>query len=541
MIIAPPPGLMMDMPNVTPKPFWSYGYNIRWRLGLLETLGLFGPVRDGAGAQLQLPAGDVWREAFVTPRSNQGQVLFGSASSLQVMHYDPSSTPATGTRWQLSDITPNPFAPAVDVVAQPSAGGVEIPPVWWFSDQDDVVVGQRAGLVGEPCYAWGRDPAAIAVPLAGSPTDAVGGGILNRILILLGCTSFSDPDPQRFMTIRWSDRYNFEEWTPSDITISGELQLEGGSRIVGGGVTGFGVIAWTDKRMALLTETGDINSVFARRYIDGSRGLLANRSWTEADGQVWWFDESRVLNVFDGGRPRQIQNPLKYASLERLNDAQIARAYLVANQEFGEIILHFPGAGSDECDNQLVYNYGEDKWSLWLLDRTGWGSRVGPIRNTGVSLDGRIWFHDLDTGIPDDYLQGPPLQPGVNIPGLPGGITGVPAVDVEPYSFLFGTSLMTMDDVTSSTWRMTRLLANYIPLPSDGADDAFTVQVTGYGEAQVQNTTLMQDARLFSQGQTTADFRVSGKALQLAVYAIDVKTSYRFSNFSTTEARDGQR
>ncbi len=537
MIIAPPPGIMLGYPPVSPKPVWTYGFNVRFRLGMIETIGLFGPVRNVAGDRMTLPGASVYRKVFTTPSAAQGQVVIAAHDDVQLMDYDPASTPATGTRWRMTPLTPAGLTPASDIISNPSAATVEIPPVWWFSDQDDLVVGCRANVNGEPCYAWDRDRANDFVPLANSPTGAVGGGILNRILVLIGCTSFTDPDPQRFMTIRWSDRFNFEEWTPSDINVSGELQLEGGSRLVGGGITGFGVIAWTDKRMALLTETFDPNSVFDRRYVDGGRGLMANNAWTEADGAIYWYDESRVLNIYEGGRPRQIVNPLKYASIDRIEQSALPRAYLEPNPEYGEVILHYPDTGSEECDTQLVYNYLEDAWSLWRLERSGWHQRVGVVPNIAVNELGEVLFHDLDTGLPDAYIAGPPTVPWP----LSAASQAPDAADVDPTEFLFGTNLITTEDVTDQVWRATRLLLNYLPAPADGADDFFTVTLTGYGKAQVETTLLAQDVQDFMDGDTAHDFRVGGKALQVNVTATDIKTVYRFAQISVTEGQGGSR
>jgi hypothetical protein len=510
---------------------------------LLETMGLYGPMRDVAGAQVQLPGSELYRKVYTTPSTVTGEILFGSANGIALVDFDPASTPATGTRWRQTVLTPSGLSAVVDDVANPNAGRIGIPPVWWFSDQDDVVVGGRTNVTGDPAYAWDRNRNNDFVALAGSPTGAVGGGIISRILVLLGCTSFTDPDPQRFMTIRWSDRFNFEEWTPSDVNISGELQLEGGSRIVGGGVTGFGVVAWTDRRMALLTETFDPDSVFSRRYIDGGRGLLANQSWTEADGQVWWFDEHRTLNVFDGGRPRQIQNPLKYATIERLNDDQLARAYLVPNQEYGEIILHYPDVGSDECDTQLVYNYLDNAWSIWRLERSGWCSRYGVIEALGVDRSNLVWRHDLDTGIPDVYILGPELPSGAqqSSPHLSPKV-GIPSADVQPFSFKASTNLITSDEVTSKAWKGTRVQVNHVPLPSAGAeDDEYGLMVTGYGLSQLERSPVFSDTQLMIQGDMARDFRVAGKALQLTIFGTNVKTVFRFANMSITEAYTGAR
>lgn len=548
MRIAPQPGLQLDATPVSAGPVWLTGINIRFRLEQAETIGLFGPLKTPGGTPIQLPGSDAYRKVFTTPDTTTGQILFGSVSTVQLVDYDPNSTPVTGTRWRQTSITPTALSAAVDAVPNPSAARVEIPPVWWFADQDDLVVGSRANVADEPVYAWDRQRGTPMAPIANSPTGAVGGGIINRILILLGCTSFTDPEPARFMTIRWSDRFNFEDWTPSDVNVSGELQLEGGSRIVGGGVTGFGVAAWTDKRFAILTETFDPNSVFERRYVDGGRGLIANNAWCEADGRLWWYDEHRVLNRFDGGRPVQIPNPLKYGTIERLNDVQTARAYMVPNPEYGEVILHYPTENNDIPDRQLVYNYILDAWYVWGLPRTGWHQRVGLIRNIAVDPDGFVKQHDLDPSLPDRYIIGPGnpnpdrnvVQP-LTVPNMVAP-TAVPvAEDVDPFDFVLMTNLVTMEDVTSQVWRATRVLTDHLHSPAIGAeDDVIDIVVTGYGQGQTLSV-VEQDWQTISQGQNARDFRVGGKALQIGMYGYDQRTVWRFGGFDVTAQPGGER
>ena len=289
MLIAPPPGFFFDRPQVASTPFWALGVNMRFRPAGMETIGLFGPVTDQTlGLPISFPVTAApYRKAFTTATSDGGIVIAGATDTVRAIQFANAGSPTSVPQFDTVHILePSPLAALSDTLLDPNPAYVQIPPVWWFDDQDDLVVGNRAGGSGEPTYVWDKDTSTSITrmtALSGSPTGAVGGGIINRILVLLGCTSFTDPDPSPLMTIRWSDRFNFEDWTPTDVNISGELQLEGGYRIIGGGFTNFGIVAWTDKRMAILTENGDPDSVFTRRYVDGSRWMLANNAWCEAD------------------------------------------------------------------------------------------------------------------------------------------------------------------------------------------------------------------------------------------------------------------
>jgi hypothetical protein len=259
---------------------------------------------------------------------------------------------------------------------------------------------------------------------------------------------------------------------------------------------------------------------------------------------VWWIDEARVLNVFDGGRPRQIPNPLKYGSIERLGDRQLARVYLEANPEYSEVIIHFPDEDENNPSAQIVYNYDLNAWSYWRLPRTAWHRRIGSIPNIAVAADGGVFFHDLDIGLPDNYILIPdlpeePQPPPVIAPGV--GSSPL-ATNVEPFSFCAYTNLITTEDVTEEAWTMRRIHADHLPLPSDGAEsDQFMVRLLGYGEAQVDAPLVKQDWQYFDQGSNAKDFRVGGKALRIGVLGTQVKTVFRFSGFSVSVGEGGQR
>jgi len=548
-------GTATDKPLVSAAPWVWRAYNIRVRAGAVETLGLFGPLRDVDGNQLELTVGSsAYRRVFTTPSIDTGQILFASADAIELAEYDATSTPATGTRWLLHDVSPSSLPAVSDEITVPSAARVEIPPVWWFEDQEDLVVGQRADVGIDVPHVWNRNPLNTFEPITPSrhpndpnwpsppdvgdapdpaptpvPTGACAGGIMNRILVLLGASSFTDPDPMRQMTVRWSDRSDFGQWTPSDITISGEMQLDGGSRIVGGGVTGFGVMVWTDKRMALLTETFDPNSVFSRSYIDGGRGMLANQAWCEADGQIFWMDESRSLNVFDGGRPRQLINDNRYASIERLSNAQSARLYIEPNQEYGEIIIHYPSGDSTEITAQLVYNYLFNCWYPWVLGRSGWCQRYGVIPNIGVDTAGRVWQHDLDVGLADLWtLEAAPSSRDLTTD------------DVEPVDFSIETNLVVQASPNYTAWHSTRALIDHVAAPADGAIDGFSVSVIGYAEPTV-NSEKYTETQNYEMAQPYADFRVAGKAIQLKLEGTGIKTVFRFGQIDISAAAEGER
>lgn len=550
------PGVLSDLPWVTPPGQMKAGrgLNIRWRLGQLETLGLFGALRNLSGEQIQVPqtAGQPVRSLYTVQSASGTQILAGALNRIDLIDVDPASTPGGETRYRHAQIGTALSPSITETLPDPTLKRIIIPATWWFSENDSVVVGQRAG-VDESVRAWNRNPASPFAPIPayaagdtlGSPSlfapkKAVGGGILNNILVLLGCDSFSGVAGEERMVVRWSARNNFELWDPTIVidpvtgqaNVSGELRLDRGSRIVGGGATAFGVVAWTDKAMAVVAETGDLATVLGRVYVDGASGLLSNRAWCEADGRIWWVDASRTLRVYDGGRPQDIENPMRRGTIDRVNETATARVYVSSNPEYGEILVWYPSGDSTECDRAMVYNYREDAWSIWGLNRTHWFPRQGLQDAVAVALNGTVYAHDLGPGCPSAYRPDAllPLGPGTGCGD--GALIG--ASNVEPIEAFAEFGPMVAPEAGAQTFSGTRLLMSWLPTPAIGAEgDIVRVTLMGFENASVRDQRY-EEAQDWGQGDTRRDYRVSGRALSIRMEFPAVKTVYRLGHVDLT-------
>ena len=548
MRISIPPGVVSDTPWVSPPGIMRAvrGLNIRWRLGLPETLGLFGPLRNLAGEAVVVPRNNTETpRAVYTAQFGEGvQIVVAAANRVDLVTVDPATPPDSETRYRVETIDAT-LTPAVsETLPNPTLKAIVIPPTWWFVEQEGVIVGQRAG-VDESVRAWSRAVPGGFNPLrdydvgddGGSPSldapkRAVAGGLLNRILVLLGCESF-DPSTPRDMVVRWSNRGNFELWNPlividpltTTANISGEFLLDIGNRIVGGGTTAFGIVVWTDKAMALVNETGDFNTILGRRYIDGARGMLSNRAWCEADGRLWWIDGGRTLNMFDGGRPVEIENPLRRGTIDRVNEVGAPRIYMAANAEYGEVLIWYPSGDSTECDRALVYNYREQAWSIWGLSRAHWYPRQGIQEAVAVGLDGTVYAQDIGPACPTAYRPDAilPIGPGTGC----GAGTAVGASNLTPINAFFEIGPMVADEAAQTTFSGVRTLMSWLPTPAVGAEqDEVRVTLTGYEDASVRDRSH-QEVQMWTQSDTVREYRVSGRSLSVRFEFENTRTVWR--------------
>lgn len=513
MKVFAPPGVRADDPPLGAEPFWLWAENIRWVLGFPETIGLFAHLHDTVGEDVMIsPTGD-----DATSYEDRTTLIIGSGDSVALLNWD------TG---------------AVQQITIPEAGTTGR---WWFDSTGDEIIAGRGDPAGQ-IVAITRTTGAYVV-LPGSPNGATCGGIINGILMLAGnVTSYGTNNPN--MLARWSARntdpvgdgglQGFEDWIPTDINVSGEDLLEKGSEVIGGGATDLGFVIWTDTHMAVFTPRAD-SYAFDKDDTVFSHGLLSNGSWVELDGMVWWYDEARDLCVWDGGRPRVIQNPCKRATVGTIDADDLEGVSMSAISRYGEVILTYRGDAGNL--RHVVYNYKADAWYSWKIDRLSFIDENAKRPVLAVASDGQIYVHELRVRPPADWLD-PINQPGGGI-----GTSGVNRGPVEPLNFLLSTNNITGNDFVHESLRTMRAVINHaLAWADDGPkeDDVFTATVIGYGDNNYESPKFRDDVEL-GVGQMNASFRVGGKTIRMILHSEGVCTNLRFGMAELESAKGGSR
>lgn len=517
MKVACPPGYRTDLPRFSSEPFWFYGENVRFRMGGPETIGLFTKALNKATG-----------EPITFPGVSPTATLYGDANFLALGDGDV----VTIIRWE----TGQRFT-----IPTPEAGGFGR---WWFAATESEIICGRSNLAGKTYVISRADLTAEVLPNA--PPGSMGGGIVSGILIKAGTDGFGEDDPR--MVVRWSARrtdpsssgtpagpFGFEDWTPSDVNASGEFLLDEGSEIRGGGSTQFGFMVWTDTRAILLAPRNDIY-VFTKSVIS-LRGLLTSHSWTESDGRVWWFDQTRTLNVFDGGNARQVLNPMRHVSTEIIKDADIYLCFMSSDVEQGEVILHYPDANG--FFRELVYNYMEDAWYAFALDRISLTDAHGDRPSVGVTRSGDVFFYDIREA----------LRPGIVAP-FSGSVpppTGSPYVGgpgtTEPFSFFLMTNWIASQDATLESLRTRNVVVSHTRATVPGDDtstDKLKLTVLSYGQMDLDEVPVSDfDERPI--GKMLRELRAGGKAIQYVLSAQNIKTHMRFNPLDVEADVSGKR
>lgn len=521
MKIAGPPGYRTDLPPLASEPFWFYGENVRFRMGIPETIGLY---IKAYSTETGLPV--------FFPNVEPTATLYGDARLLILGHGDELSI----LRWDTGD--------RFDVPA-PDAGGSGR---WWFAATESEILCGRSNFTGST-YVINRETFAVGL-LPGAPQGGKGAGIVAGIFIQAGTDGFAGDKPQ--MVVRWSARrtdpsssggpagpFGFEDWTPSDLNAAGEFLLDEGSEIRGGGSTQLGFVVWTDTRMILLAPRNDLY-VFTKSTV-ALRGLLTSHSWTESDGRVWWFDQTRTLNVFDGGSARQIVNPMRHVSTELIKDLDISLCFMSSDAENGEIILHYPD--KDGFFREVVYNYLDNAWYNFALNRISMTDAHGDRPTVGIDATGQVYFYDIREALLP-RITDPKKVSGIHLP-RPFKDKRVFADQrlPEPFSFFLMTNWVASGSIALESMRSRNIVVSHTMATMPDAPppaDKLRLTVQSYGRLSLNEDPIV-DSDERPVGEMLRELRAGGKAIQYVLSGEAIRTHLRFDPLDVEADVSGKR
>lgn len=162
------------------------------------------------------------------------------------------------------------------------------------------------------------------------------------------------------LLVRWSDREDYEDWTPSISSTSGELQLIGGTQIVGGIRTRNAIHVWTDISAYALNFVGP-PFIFKPTELGTNCGLVGPHAAVDVDGVSYWMGTSDFF-VFDG-RVRRLDCTIRRFFFDSFNITQADKVYAGLNSEFSEVVWVYPKEDSLEPDAYIAYNFRENAWT----------------------------------------------------------------------------------------------------------------------------------------------------------------------------------
>lgn len=161
------------------------------------------------------------------------------------------------------------------------------------------------------------------------------------------------------MLVRWSDQGNFNNWTPSISSTSGEVILTGGTEITGAIRSRNAIHVWTDNSMYTQQFVGP-PFIFNFQQVGTNCGLIGPHAAVDYDGISYWMSQNNFY-AFDG-RVRNLDCTVRRYLFDSFNMTNSDKVFAGINSEFKEIIWLYPSAESDEPDSYVIYNPQENTW-----------------------------------------------------------------------------------------------------------------------------------------------------------------------------------
>ncbi|HXA25610.1 MAG TPA: hypothetical protein VNW90_25305 [Acetobacteraceae bacterium] len=315
------------------------------------------------------------------------------------------SPPATGWGVAFNPKTLNPVDPTINQIRL------------WSLDNfgEDLVANVRGG----PIYYWHASMGLLwtALPLTQEvnidgvdyvPSDvpATAMQILtspnDRHLIAYGCPDFGETkaDP---LLVRWSSQENAYDWTPLRTNDAGSQPLSAGSYIICALRTAGGqILIWTDLGLWLQQYIG-MPYVFGFQPVAQNLSIIGPNAMINAASVVMWMD--RGLFYSYTGTVQELPCSVKDFVFSNLNYTQAYKVYAGHNHAMSEVWWFYPSANSQENDSYVIYNYGEQLWSVGTIDRTAWldmGRANHPVATDRTNS--LIYYHEYG-----DDANGQPL------------------------------------------------------------------------------------------------------------------------------------
>lgn len=247
---------------------------------------------------------------------------------------------------------------------QPAAtGAITFQSSQWTLDNwgEDLVACRRGGKIFYLNVDASITPErAVVVSAAPSINNYIRVSPNDRHLISYGSQEFGTSEYNPLL-VRWSDQENFNNWTPSISSTSGEVILAGGTEIRGAIRSRNAIFVWTDSSMYTQQFVGP-PFVFNFQQVGTNCGLIAPHAAIDVDGIAYWMGENNFY-AFDG-RVRNLPCTVRRYLYDSFNEVNKDKVFAGINSEFNEIIWLYPDQNSIEPNSYIIFNYKENTWAF---------------------------------------------------------------------------------------------------------------------------------------------------------------------------------
>ena len=326
----------------------------------------------------------------------------------------------------------------------------------------------------------------------------------DRHLIALGTNEFGTGNYQP-MLVRWSDQNDYNNFTPSVSSTSGENLLADGTEILGAVRSRNAINIWTDNSIWLMQFVGP-PFTFKFQQMGTNCGLIGPHAGVDYDGRSVWMGRDNFY-MFDG-QVRNLDCTVRKYVFDRLNIDQSDKVYAGVNSEFKEVIWLYPSneGANEECDSYVIWSPDENYWTYGTAIWTTWDDKVA--FDNIITTGNNSYIFDNE---PTDIFTGD-------------GAALTSYIESADFDIEDGDVIMFMD----------RIIPDF-----EINDGNITMEVTGQSFPVNGATTKGP----FSISKTTqkVDFRLRGRQARVRVSCDSQGTSWRYGSIRLAMQPDGRR
>lgn len=308
------------------------------------------------------------------------------------------------------DITPDGFVPGRDTAelgrgfgagyysadeygtARDSAS-TQLPATSWTFDawgQTLVAVADHEGVI----YAW-RPAEGEAKPSPDEKAAAIEGAPNARALLVTQEYHLMAIGTEDGRSIAWSDRMDYNEWTPTQENLAGTLVLQTDGDLLRAVQIGSAILVMSDTDAFRVDYVG-AQLVYGSQKIGRGCGLLAPGALCAANDFAVWMGRDGFY-LYNGGVV-PLECSVRDWVFRGLNRRQKSLIQCGMNSEYGEAWWFFPSGDGQAANNRyVIWNYNENTWYFGYLGRDAWHDK-GPWDQPLAAADGLIYEHEVRLG-----------------------------------------------------------------------------------------------------------------------------------------------
>ena len=246
-------------------------------------------------------------------------------------------------------------------------------------------------------------------PLANSPKCRTLVVTSERFILALGAVPLGETDVDP-MVVRWPDRDDPTDWTPTLTNTANQRRLQIGKRIMGGvSLSNYMTLIWTDTALYTLRYTGSA-FIYDSPTAGVESGLVGQMAFIAIDDYAYWMSAEGFRMYAGQIRPIPNEEDIRTWVLDNLTKTQIQKCTCGYIAKYREVVFTFPGrdpvdTGLFEEEPNTYVAVNIDNWT-WTVG-TGGRTSIEKFRTDDSSVvmfgdDRYIYHHEKDASIVDD-------------------------------------------------------------------------------------------------------------------------------------------